>query len=191
MKVFTADNERFSDLCRRLSDMVLEGWGKPDIVIGIRNGGGYVAAEMMWLFPDSLLGFAVSRRPSTGGKERSGMLKRILGIIPRWLLDMMRIVEARYLTRFGDSERRIGFDIPPEILTAMKVRGKKILVVDDAVDSGYTLEKVLSALKEMAPDGDIRSAVITVTTVDPVVLPDFTVFNNRVLVRFPWSMDAK
>ncbi len=70
-------------------------------------------------------------------------------------------------------------------------RARKILVVDDAVDSGYTLSHVLEAVKAVLPAGaEVRSAVITVTTDDPLVMPDFYLYNDKTLVRFPWAMDA-
>ena len=64
-------------------------------------------------------------------------------------------------------------------------------MVDDAVDSGYTLSHVLEAFKAVLPAGaEVRSAVITVTTDDPLVMPDFYLYNDKTLVRFPWAMDA-
>jgi hypoxanthine-guanine phosphoribosyltransferase len=64
-----------------------------------------------------------------------------------------------------------------------------LLVVDDAVDSGATLMRVLAELRKLVPDGTvIRSAVVAVTTKTPLIEPDY-VF-HRQLCRFPWSLDA-
>ena len=32
-------------------------------------------------------------------------------------------------------------------------------------------------------------AVVTVTSVKPLIMPDYFLYNNRTLVRFPWSID--
>jgi hypoxanthine phosphoribosyltransferase len=64
-----------------------------------------------------------------------------------------------------------------------------IVVVDDAVDSGATLARVLDAVSQRAPGAEIRSAVVTVTTPEPWVTPRYTLY-SRQLCRFPWSLDA-
>ncbi|MDE7407207.1 MAG: hypothetical protein K2M76_02200, partial [Muribaculaceae bacterium] len=64
-------------------------------------------------------------------------------------------------------------------------------VVDDAVDTGTSLSIALRKLHELCPQAEIRTAALTVTTPDPVVRPDYTIYNNRTLLRFPWSMDAR
>jgi hypoxanthine phosphoribosyltransferase len=67
----------------------------------------------------------------------------------------------------------------------------RILVVDDAVDSGRTLEVVLRWLRGRCPDAEVRSAVLTVTTPRPLLIPDFYLYYPDVLIRFPWSLDNK
>lgn len=67
---------------------------------------------------------------------------------------------------------------------------QNILIVDDAVDSGATLLAVVEAVRIDMPGAEVRSAVITQTTPSPVITPDYTLYNNRTLIRFPWSMDA-
>jgi len=67
---------------------------------------------------------------------------------------------------------------------------QRVLVVDDAVDSGVTLATVLRLLRESSPpDTQFRSAVVTVTLAQPLAEPDFVLYRG-VLCRFPWSFDA-
>jgi hypoxanthine phosphoribosyltransferase len=69
-------------------------------------------------------------------------------------------------------------------------RAQRVLVVDDAVDSGVTLATVLRLLRETSPaDTELRSAVVTVTLAQPLAEPDFVLYRG-VLCRFPWSFDA-
>ena len=66
----------------------------------------------------------------------------------------------------------------------------RLLVVDDAVDSGVTLATVIDLLRNTCPDRtEIRSAVITVTLEEPRAEPDYALYRG-VLCRFPWSFDA-
>lgn len=62
-----------------------------------------------------------------------------------------------------------------------------LVVVDDVVDSGTTLDLVLRAIRQRAKPGTrIRSAAIAVTTAKPLIRPDYALF-DRTLCRFPWS----
>lgn len=66
---------------------------------------------------------------------------------------------------------------------------KRILVVDDAVDSGATARGILDAIHRLPGQRLTALAVITVTTPHPVVKVDFALYTNRTLIRFPWSKD--
>ena len=66
----------------------------------------------------------------------------------------------------------------------------RILVADDAVDSGTTLASVLHLLADICPPGtEIRSAAITQTLENPRARPDYVLLHGT-LCRFPWSFDA-
>lgn len=190
MRVFDAsDRSVFDRLCCELAERIGETVGLPDVIIGIRTGGEYVASAVASRFPRSEVGRVMSRRPSTGGKSRLG-LGRLLRYLPVVLLDMLRIVEARLLARSGNPERHVDLDIPDEIFKLMKNPDTKVVVVDDAVDSGYTMRAVVEALTPVVA-GRIYTAAVTVTTDNPVFVPDVVLYDNNTLVRFPWSMDAK
>lgn len=103
------------------------------------------------------------------------------------MLDLLRMAEARLLAlRPRPSCPRI------EILSELRRQlPGQVLVVDDAVDSGITMQAVVEALRRARPDVEVRAAVITVTTGRPSVSPDYTLYNNHTLIRFPWSIDMK
>lgn len=190
MRVFDASSESvFERLCDDLAVKVSEGMGAPDIIIGIRTGGERVALSLARHFPQSRCCFVTARRPSTKGKEKSGV-RRILRYLPVRLLDLMRIMEARFLSRHVNPHREVIADISPEIIDAISHGDTSVLIVDDAVDSGYTLKAVTGKVTGLA-GGRVSTAAITSTTCEPVIMPDFVVFNDKVLVRFPWSMDAR
>jgi hypoxanthine phosphoribosyltransferase len=67
---------------------------------------------------------------------------------------------------------------------------RRLLLVDDAVDSGVTLAAVMQRLKAACPPGtEIQSAAIVQTTPRPLLAPDHVLYNGA-LCRFPWSFDA-
>ena len=118
------------------------------------------------------------------------------GIQPRPVVDRLRLAEHMLLTRKTSPPRRPAYQFDPgeiaelDLWLAKTGRRPAILVIDDSVDTGATLARVLDLLKHRAPDADLRSAVITVTTASPLIAPDYTLFRQK-LCRFPWSLDAQ
>ncbi len=66
-----------------------------------------------------------------------------------------------------------------------------ILVIDDAIDSGDTLFAIVETLKKTNPNAKVETAVITETTHHPRIRANYTLYQNRTLIRFPWSSDYK
>lgn len=189
MRVISLDNVGFEAECGRLAAIVASRFGSPDVIVGVKSGGKYVADRVALAFPGATVTYVVSRRPSTSGKKKVivGWLKHL----PTVVLDWMRIVESMLLRHSGSSERHVEVEASEKQLNQWGDLKIKVLVVDDAVDSGHTLARVTERLRSMLPLSDIRSAVITVTTDNPAVSPDYVLYDNKTLVRFPWSLDSK
>jgi hypoxanthine phosphoribosyltransferase len=115
--------------------------------------------------------------------------------LPRPALDLLRRVEHRLFIAPRTRQARpqqVGHaeldviaawiaDQPPQ---------SRILVTDDAIDSGATLATVLRLVRAVCPSGtEVRSAVITQTMEQPITTPDYVLFHDT-LCRFPWSFDA-
>ena len=205
-KVTTLDDAAFGEACASLQRIVDESGFRPDIVVGIRSGGAYVS-EKMW--PDLPHAEVTSRRPSTDTKRGlSGTLLRgALRLMPRRLRDSLRIFEASRLEkryeegrRQGEIERKVAARcvriVWPDLFDKLPSGdvwlppGSRVMIIDDAVDSGVTLEAVETSLRKLRPDLQIRSAVLTVTFTSPIIRPDFILYNDRRLIRFPWPIDS-
>lgn len=191
----TLQGPEFAAACADLMRLVESDYA-PMAIIGIRTGGLTVARAMQ---PVAHAGVPVlpltCRRATTDAKARLPLLRTLLGSLPRPLVDVLRRLEHRLLTagrlqhgRNREVDRVEAAAIADHLV--MLPRPARILVVDDAVDSGTTLAAVLRVLWDIAPAGsEIRSAVITQTTESPSVRPDYVLFRGR-LCRFPWSFDA-
>lgn len=111
------------------------------------------------------------------------------------LLDFLRIVESRFLQwkgHFGKPKQRIvSICDSEELNNRLSEKGSRILIVDDAVDSGSTMASVINLLNQEFPGNIIRTAAITVTTSTSLVEVDYALYREGVLVRFPWSNDMK
>lgn len=175
MRVITLNKTDFTDACQRLEDKCRP--FAPDLVIGIATGGAVIAEK---IFPEVRHLTVSARRPSSTRKDRLTPLMCVVRKLPVPIKNIMRMAESRIL-----SFRR---PVPPELEPIDTGNAKRILVVDDAVDSGATLSGVLSAIRT---EGTVKSAVITVTTSRPIIKPDLSLYNNNTLIRFPWSLDNR
>lgn len=185
MRVITLDQPALARHCHRLQQKCL-GFN-PDLIVGIATGGAIVA-EMM--FTDTPHAVVTSCRPSTRRKNRASMLWAVIRLCPLWIRDRLRIWESRRLARTVHANARRSVDIPADSRNAI-ASATHILVVDDAVDSGVTLKAVREAINAINATAIVASATLTVTTPGPVITPDYTLYDNRTLIRFPWSKDYR
>lgn len=182
MKVLTLNKPDFANHCLKLEQIVSASF-TPDAVVGIASGGVRVAE---FLFKDKPHLEIEARRPSTRTKENMGFAMKIARKLPECLRNSLRIIEAKLLAHKKVKTRpNIEFD------TTKLYNYNNILIVDDAVDSGVTLDSVVSKLSSLPNSPQIKTAVITVTTSNPVIIPDYTLYNNHILIRFPWSKDNR
>lgn len=193
-RVQTLDKPRLTSASADLA-RIASAFG-PDLLIGIRSGGYVVAQSMAPHFPLTTLLPITCRRTSTQKKQGSSALKNILRKLPDSVTGRLRIIEHILLTQLRPPKQSV-FTPDAKELAAIENRLRelggtpKILIVDDAVDSGATLAAVTDTLKKIAPSGAIiRTAVITVTTASPFVEPNYLLY-RYVLCRFPWSLDFK
>lgn len=193
--ILDIDRVQFSREALRLLDVVEKEF-QPDILIGIRSGGFLLAEAMAAQRPPGAMTLIsiTRRRASTKSKDRL-KLKQILGIVPRPVKNVLRRLEHRYLMAAMSGQQVDPMVPDPEEERALRAAIAafggtcRILVVDDAVDSGATLLAVLRYIREIvSPAAEVRSAAITVTHADPMVEPDYSLYRH-VLCRFYWSSD--
>lgn len=190
--VITLDNNEFPEACGRLERVIATSGFRPECVIGIESGGRFVAEKIFTQIPHEYIRL---QRPSTSAK--TGFVKTIIRLLPKTLNNYLRKVEARRLSaKFKRLASKPGY-IEQQISQKLKsldipnIRHfNRILIVDDAIDSGMTMEAVCRAICKAYPAVDIRTAVITTTEPNPLHKPDYTIYNNRTLIRFPWSADS-
>jgi hypoxanthine phosphoribosyltransferase len=184
----------FEAACASLMNLASASYA-PTLLVGIRTGGLFVAESMARSHPTALPVLSLTcRRAGTKTKSRIPGLNQMLVSLPQGMVDKLRLLEHRVL-----SARRARLAVVPEVdqqeaktiaEAVAAAPGARILVVDDAVDSGLTLNAVLELLRGNTPAGtELRSAVITVTLDAPRVEPDYALYRG-VLCRFPWSFDA-
>ncbi len=180
-KVLSLDWQSFAEACRDLRRASNASGFSPDAVIAIPRGGlnllkyGWADVPNIEITIQKPSGFSLKKHAA-----------KLLRLLPLSLRDRLRIWDAKRLVKRTGHMAGTTITIPP-----IDQSIKKILLLDDAVDSGATMQAIVSAVKAKYPDIDVRSAAITVTAERPVYMPDYYLYHNFTLVRMPWSIDAK
>ncbi len=186
MVVKNVDDEQLEAICHELAIQIFESGFCPDMIIGIRAGGIFPSVHI-YKYLQSFYGKKITLGAVSVNNHRWYRLGFISGcytLLPYCLLDLLRILSLRFKSRTKRKNSSV-------ILRDIEPGCKKILVVDDAVDTGNTLDAVLTTLKQNYPQIEVKTAVLTVTMDNPVVVPDFTAFQNHTILRLPWASDAK
>lgn len=197
MKVIDLLENDFQKACSQLAENVLNVY-MPDMVIGVLTGGGVVGRNMMKKFEErdnstKYLEYKV-QRALTQKKEGIG-LRNLLTKIPRFVTRKLILIEVlllEYRSLFLKPSRFVSDELKKELTKEFKFVSEdfKILIVDDCIDTGATIEALVSSIKEINPNIEIRVAVITITHKKPLVSADFQLY-SRTICRFPWSMEIQ
>ena len=193
MKVINFEQKNFDDFLEN----TLKDWKNDSskiLVLGIKEGGVYLAENVFQVLRNSAnqvdLKFIKCQRPSTSVKKknefRKAFIQTIFKISPVIILDLLRNVEHYFLTKKSiEYNREIILD---EIINFNLY--DKIVIVDDAVDSGVTLQKVNDYVQSLVVNTtEVKSLAVVITSNNAIVTPDFYLYKD-VLIRFPWSLDG-
>lgn len=196
MKIITLDQAAVTAHCLQLLEMARADGFPADAVVGVKTGGWLVAQTLQTSRPEMPLAHLKCQRPLTKTKKTLG-LKRILSKMPYIITDTLRRIEhnrleARAQQLTSKVKRVVTDDTVSNLLPDMpKNRPFRVLVIDDAVDSGGTLVTVADHLEQLLPAGtDVRFATITTTFSTPQRRPNYTIYDT-VLCRFYWSDDFR
>ncbi len=187
----TMSEPDFRDACRRLAEMSRD--VEPDVIVGLATGGVYVAEAMHSSFPTSPAILAIRlHRPSTALKE-SMRTEVILRRLPCRIAYLFRWIEVATrectLKHKPADEFAVGEISGPGDRKLLR-SARRVLVVDDTVDSGRTLQAASKTIRSHNDRCEIYTAVLASTWRRPPVSPDFVIF-VRTLVRFHWSLDVR
>ena len=193
MKVIDFEINKFEDFVRNHFGQIV-GSHQNVLIVAVAEGGIPVAEMVQQIFIEQNLNPEIFKikvqRPSTkqkkSGKFRKEILQSVFKILPKFLLNKLRVLEHSYLSKNKIEER--------EIIQTDELKSTQfdlVLIVDDAVDSGITMKKVLEFMQgKLKNSPKIKTLAVAVTQKNPVFFPDFCMFRD-VLIRFPWSLDGK
>lgn len=192
MQVITLNHKEFlkklEELCEQI-DMV------PDVIIEVLNAGGYLGVAIKSSNRFKNVHFKRVKLQRIGESIKSSLIFRIiLKILPYSVLDKLRIYESNKSKRTLDTANinelsKLEIDLN-DLHFPKETKIQKILIVDDAIDTGRTMFIVKNNVQKLFPEADINVAVMSWTLKKSLVTPNYYIFKNS-LVRFPWSKDYK
>lgn len=188
MEVITLNRKELASKSRILYDKISE---NSDLVVCIQNGGGYLLDFMNenGYFEDKHI-LKIKKRRSLSIKKNA-IAQIIIRYLPCSLSNFLREWEYRNFKKIKSRQSSNYFEVDTNTLNKIPANSiKTILIIDDALDTGQTMELIIRKLNELFESVEIKIAVISWTMEDSIVQPDYYVFKN-VLVRFPWSLDYK
>jgi hypoxanthine phosphoribosyltransferase len=121
--------------------------------------------------PECLVGIAV------GGLVPLALLSRRLNV-----REVATITARSYSKTTQERETLIVSNTPE-----MDLRGKRVLLVDEIVDTGETLKAVVEILKNKYEVTELKTATLVVNKAHCLVFPDFSVLEVDRWVTFPWE----
>lgn len=184
MELVTLEEQHFKTACQKLAEKVQHMQFRPDVIIGIRSAGVYVADEVAKSYPQAKVYYI---KPLDNKPSSRKLFNVLFRITPEWLLKKLReLKETGRSTKKHTLSRK--FEIPAEV----KELGKQhVLLVDDSVDGGSTLGSAAKRLVALNPDITLFTATIAVTRRYAICKPDVSLYRPGTLVRYPWSVDFK
>lgn len=184
MQVITYTPSLLQSAAECLSSQILRKGDCPSYIVAIRQGGAEVGRLMKANFPMAEYEEITLTR-SFGVHKIT--LQPVLQKLPVKIKDWLRILEIRVLDFLKSRKKPQRYG--SIVLSIVPKAGEMILLIDDAIDTGATIQKAKDEILRAYPEVLIKVAVITVTTDHPICNADYTLYHNHTLCRFPWSMD--
>lgn len=155
-----------------------------DLVIFIARGAYMMGEDMAKFQGVPCLEIFASRR----GNDFKDFLSPLLKVIPTKVKKNLREKEMRAYIHAKNIERHVEFD---EIVWERYLDCRKILLVDDSIDTGHTLKNCRDTIKDFFPEAEVKVAVLNVfTESEKVATADFHLYENTA-ISGPWSSDSR
>lgn len=156
----------------------------PDLVVFIAKGSYQIGEVLAESFCVPLVEITAKRF----GDSKKDFIKPILRCLPSKIKFFLRKVEIKLNVHNNSSDRSVKLVIPDSM---KKFKYKKIILVDDSVDTGHSILAATNKLLEVYPNAEVKVAAFNVfDSSKQLVDVSYSLFENKMLLG-PWSKDSK
>lgn len=158
---------------------------QPDLIIYIARGGYLIGKQMREVFQVSMIGVSTVR-DGNGMKEKIGPL---VAILPNCIRNLLISIELKSNKHAKNTERKVRFLKGVEDVKDKNIR--KILVAEDSVDTGNSLQQAIKTIRTVFPDAEIKVASLNVWDKSKSIAHvDYALYENTI-IKSPMSKDSK
>lgn len=183
-KYLTVRLEDIKDIISRIYLQIEEDQFKPEAIVYVGEAPTLLAYELNKYFSIPMYRIE-ARRAGTRLEEISKLiLPPILKYLPRTLRDIIRTIKESTLDSYRTNAQVLVY-----FKNRADLHGKRILLLDDAIDTGNTIARCKEYLAKFDKINSMKIAVVTVTRKNPIILPDYKVYSE--ICQFPWSVDSE
>lgn len=185
MKFIEFSSKELNKKCREWAGEIFAEF-KPDLIVYIARAGYILAQPMADTCGIPLLGIGAVR----SGNSVKEFLGPLLAYVPSFARKTLAFIELKSGLHKKNTERNVCFHQKIESLDCQSFY--KILIVDDAVDTGYTMKKVFDMTREAFPNAQVRTACMNISCeeAEQVFHVDYALLRGM-SVKTPFSKDSK
>ena len=184
MKYIELSRKDLESQCNSWAQEIKQSY-QPDLIVYVAKAGYLIGREMKAVFNVPLVGISATRE----GNALKEIVGPIVSKLPNFVRNILIALELKSDTHSKNTERKIQFH---EGMLNMKSENiHHILVVDDSVDTGHSMQQVVSAISKVFQDADIKIAGLNVWDKSrDIIQTDFALYTNTV-IKTPMSKDSK
>lgn len=176
IRVSSVNMEDVQKDCKEWADKIA-GQYIPDLIIFIAKSGYLFAEPMAECFGCRMAGIT-AKRPASNTKDG---LKGIIRLVPEKIL--LRLLSSAFMYKFHEKKQERSIEISAGYRLEKNNAHKKILIVDDSVDTGWTLLLVKKEVEKDFPSAIVKTAGYSVIEYSKQrISVDFHRYENMVIL---------
>jgi hypoxanthine phosphoribosyltransferase len=176
--------QNFEEECRNWAEEMKQNF-QPDIVIYIAKAGYLIGKTMSEVYGVPLAGISAVRK----GNKLKSIIGPVFSMVPCYVRNKLIELELNSNFHKMDSERHVEFITDINSFPVKDI--KNVIIVDDSVDTGYTLKAVKETVRNHFTEAVVRTAGFNVWDKSrEVIVTDYALFRNTI-IKAPMSKDSK
>lgn len=158
---------------------------QPDLIIYIARGGYLIGKQMKEAFQVPMIGVSTVR-DGNSIKEKIGP---VVAMFPNCIRNLLISIEVKSNKHAKNTERKVRFLKGVEDVKDKNIQ--KILVAEDSVDTGNSLQQAIKTIRTVFPDAEIKVASLNVWDKSKnIAHVDYALYENTI-IKSPMSKDSK